>query len=188
MIKNEEEINEISEDSEDIFKRNMLDRYVDRPNKTFLRGKFAVCDELCYVQFCAFYRLDSKVNYDELINDCQSIVLSDLIIEENHEDSVLPKLIPLMTHEESLKCRKVKKVLRYYTPNKDKHPEKYAHHLLMLFFPFRDEERDLKVNDSYSLKLSDPTVLEIVNMNKLIFEPNTELVELALQTYGKVLN
>ena len=93
-----------------------------------------------------------------------------------------------MTYEESLKCRKVKKVLRYYTPNKDKHPEKYAHHLLMLFFPFRDEERDLKVNDSYSLKLSDPTVLEIVNMNKLIFEPNTELVELALQTYGKVLN
>ena len=74
MIKNEEEINEISEDSEDIFKRNMLGRYVDRPNKTFLRGKFAVCDELCYVQFCAFYRLDSKVNYDELINDCQSIV------------------------------------------------------------------------------------------------------------------
>ena len=70
VIKNEEEINEISEDSEDIFKRNMLDRYVDRPNKTFLRGKFAVCDELCYAQFCAFYRLDSKVNYDELINDC----------------------------------------------------------------------------------------------------------------------
>ena len=88
-----------------------------------------------------------------------------------------------MTHEESLKCRKVQKVLRYFTPNKDDHPEKYAHHLLMLFFPFRDEERDLKDRDSYSLKLSDPTILEIVNKNKLIFEPNTDLVELALQAH-----
>ena len=53
----------------------------------------------------------------------------------------------------------------------------------MLFFPFRDEERDLKDRDSYSLKLSDPTILEIVNKNKLIFEPNSDLVELALQAY-----
>ena len=70
MMKNEEEINKIPEYSDDIFKRNMLDRYVDRPNKTFLRGKFAICDELCYAQFCAFYRLDTNVDYEELVNDC----------------------------------------------------------------------------------------------------------------------
>ena len=53
----------------------------------------------------------------------------------------------------------------------------------MLFFPFRDEERDLKDRVLYSLKLSDSTILEIVNKNKLIFEPNSDLVELALQAY-----
>ena len=87
-MKNEGEINEIPEDSDDIFKRNMLDRYVERPNKTLPRGKYAICDELCFAQFCTFYRLDNNVNFEELINDCQPIVLSDLIIEENHENSI----------------------------------------------------------------------------------------------------
>ena len=49
-MKNEGEINEIPEDSDDIFKRNMLDRYVERPNKTLPRGKYAICDELCFAQ------------------------------------------------------------------------------------------------------------------------------------------
>ena len=187
MMKTEEEIIEMPEDSDEIFKRNMLDRYVDRPNRTFLRGKFSVCNDLCYAQFTANYRLDSKINYEEVINDCQPIVLSDLIVEENHESSVLPKVIPLMTHEESLKCRKVPKVLRYFTPNKHKYPEKYAHHLLMLFFPFRNEERDLRADGSYANKLLDPLVLEIVNRNKIIFEPNADIVEDALRTYREDL-
>ena len=53
----------------------------------------------------------------------------------------------------------------------------------MLFFPFRDEECDLKIDGSYSNKLSDPLVLDIVNKNKIIFEPNSELIENALRTY-----
>ena len=165
----------------------MLDRYVDRPNETFLDGKFAVCDQLCYAQFCAYYRLDNNVDYEELINDCQPIVLSDLIIEQNHENSVLPKVIPLMTNKESLKCRKVQKVLRYFKPNKHKYPEKYAHHLLMLFFPFRDEQCDFKIDGSYCNKLSDPLVLDIVNKNKIIFEPNSASIENALRTYREDL-
>ena len=146
-----------------------------------------MCDNLCYAQFTANYRLDSNINYEEVINDCQPIVFSDLIVEENHESSVLPKVIPLMTHKESLKCRKVPKVLRYFTPNKHKYPEKYAHHLLMLFFPFRNEERDLRADGSYANKLLDPLVLEIVNRNKIIFEPNADIVEDALRTYREDL-
>ena len=71
-----------------------------------------------------------------------------------------------------------------YTPNRNLHPEKYAHHLLMLFFPFRKEEEDLKLDNSYMNKLSDPIVLQKVNQNKRVFfEPNSELVELALRNY-----
>ena len=47
-----------------------------------------------------------------------------------------------MSSKNILRCRKARKVLRYYTPNKTKFPEKYAHHLLMLFLPFRNEETD----------------------------------------------
>ena len=34
--RNEDEIKEMPEDSTDFFKRNMLERYVDRPNVTYL--------------------------------------------------------------------------------------------------------------------------------------------------------
>ena len=70
---------------------------------------------------------------------------------------------------EKLRCRKVQKVLRYYTPNKHKFPEKYAHHMLMLFYPFRSEESDLKEAGSYVAKLNNDDVITIVNRNKLDF-------------------
>ena len=92
-----------------------------------------------------------------------------------------------MINKESLKCRKVQKGLRYFTPKKHKYPEKYAHHLLLLFYPFRDEEFDLKVDGSYSTKLLEPLVMDVVNKNKLIFERSAELVENALKTYREDL-
>ena len=88
-----------------------------------------------------------------------------------------------MNSKEAMRCRKARKVLRTYTPNRHLYPEKYAHHLLMLFFPFRNEENDLKLDGSYMLKLTEPDVLEIVNSNRELFEPNSELVEIALQNY-----
>ena len=156
---------------------------MDRPNETFLGGKFKVLNNLCFAQFCANYRLDSSISYEEMLNDNQPIVLNDSVIEENHDCSLLPKIVPLMSSKQTLKCRKVRKVLRCYTPNKHKYPEKYAHHMLMLYYPFRDEEHDLKLNGLFSDRLSDPIVLEIVNRNKEIFEPNSELVDAALRMY-----
>ena len=44
LFRTQEEINELPEDSTDIFKRNMLDRYIDRPNSTFKGGKYSVID------------------------------------------------------------------------------------------------------------------------------------------------
>jgi len=181
ILKSEKELTELPEDSENVFKINVLDRY--RPNETFLSGKFKILNDLCFAQFCANYQLDNSVNYDEILNDNQPIVLNDLLIEENHENGTLPKVVPLMSSKQTLKCRKVKKVLRSYTPNKNKYPEKYAHHLLMLYYPFRNEEIDLKQNSLFLDKLSDPIVLTIVNKNKEIFEPSAELVDAALRTY-----
>ena len=73
-----------------------------------------------------------------------------------------------MSSKEKLKCRQVKAVLRYYVPNRYKYPEKYAHHLLFMFYPFHNEE-NLKSNDSgtFSEKLQESGVLDIVNRNKI---------------------
>ena len=105
---------------------------------------------MCYAEFSAHYRLDSTCNYEECVNDNQPVILNEITMEENHEPCNLPYAVPLMSSKkEILKCRKVRKVLRYYTPNKHKQPEKHAHHLLMLFYPFRDEKNDLTSSDSF---------------------------------------
>ena len=39
-----------------------------------------------------------------------------------------------------MRCRKVRRILRYRMPNKPLSPETFAHHVLILFYPFRDEK------------------------------------------------
>ena len=74
-----------------------------------------------------------------------------------------------MNCNDKLKCRKVPSVLRLFTPNKDKNYEIYAHHLLMLYYPFR-KGSDLKSGSppSYTNKLAEVDVLEIVNENRQV--------------------
>ena len=57
ICRKKEEIDELPEDSIDIFQRNMIDRYIDRPNSSFLNGKYRILDYLCYAEFLAHYYL-----------------------------------------------------------------------------------------------------------------------------------
>ena len=47
----EDELNVLPEESTNVFKRNMLDRYMERPNKTFKNGKFSAIDTICFAEF-----------------------------------------------------------------------------------------------------------------------------------------
>ena len=53
----EEEVSELPEISQDIFQRNTLDRYKDRPNSSFANGKHAIIDSMCYAEFLRYYYL-----------------------------------------------------------------------------------------------------------------------------------
>ena len=83
--------------------------------------------------------------------------------------------------KEILKCRKVKAVLRYHVPNQHKRPEEYTHHILFMYYPFRNEV-ELYETDSgtYMDKLLNSDVTRIVNDNKVKMEPYGELVDVAL--------
>jgi len=50
-----------------------------------------------------------------------------------------------------------KRVVQYHTPNPISKPEEYAHHLMMLFLPFR-KESDLCENEDFHFvtKLNEP--------------------------------
>ena len=55
MCLNEEEIKELPEDSTDIFKKNMIDRYMDHPNSQFVGGKYGAVAFICFADFLANY-------------------------------------------------------------------------------------------------------------------------------------
>jgi len=63
----EKESKDLPEDSTAIFKRNIVDRYCDRPNTTFANGRYSILDGFCYSEFLRYYSL--KVTNKE--NDSQ---------------------------------------------------------------------------------------------------------------------
>ena len=86
-----------------------------------------------------------------------------------------------MTKKETMKCRKVKAVIRFYKPSKTTDPEKYFHHVLMLYFPWREESDLIGPEGNICIKLHDPLVRQTVNRNQASFEPYGEAVEEALE-------
>ena len=154
---------------------NIIERYSDRPN---------IIDQLCLAEFAAYYHKDYRKDPDEF-NDVQPNVLSDDLVESNHvsnSESVLPPLtIKLNNGKETMKRRKIKAVIRFHTPSKAKEPEKFYHHLLMLYFPWRKETDLLGDDQLYSTKFQEPEVFSKVETNRRTFESNAEAIDTALQ-------
>ncbi|XP_057310673.1 uncharacterized protein LOC130648634 [Hydractinia symbiolongicarpus] len=176
IYKSEEEIKELSSDSTDVFKRSLCDRYIDRPNTTFCKGRYAQVDSMCLALFAAYYYVDYKI--DE--NDSQPDILTEDASQLNHDcHAQLPPKITLMSSKDTMKCRKIRQVLRYHIPNEKLFPEKYAHHLLYMFYPFRSEN-ELMLDNSYCSKLASPGILAIVKQSRLTFEPDKEKIDSAM--------
>ena len=111
---------------------------------------------MCYADFLAFYVLETKPKDG---NDS----LPEVLIDDIEGSLSYSKLIPSMSSKDKMRCRSVKKILRYHTPNANLNPEKHAHHLLMLFYPFRREQELLSVEEKgFLTKLNQPNVLTIV--------------------------
>ena len=55
ILHSQQEIFELPDGTEDIFKKNMLDRYMDRTDEKFQNGKFASVNYLCYAKFLRYY-------------------------------------------------------------------------------------------------------------------------------------
>ena len=167
MILSEKEIAELPDDSTDLYKRNMIDSYIDRP-------ALEIIENLCFAEFLKRYQLVPKAEE----NDCQPEELHDGIIKNNHSFVGQYHRILTTSSKEKLKCPKVNLVLRYNLPNRHKEPEAYAHHLLFMFYPFRVES-ELKSGEppSYFAKLNEPGVIDIINFNKALTEPFSDLVD-----------
>ena len=71
--------------------------------------------------------------------------------------------------------------VRYHKPNKRKEPELYFRYLLMLYYPWRDERALLGDDKTYASKFYVPSVKNIVEHNREMFEPDAEAVTEALE-------
>ena len=177
VAKSEEELNELDDDSTDIFKSNIIQRYTIRP-------VLPIISNLCLAGFATYYYKDYKTDSDET-KDCQPNALTDDILESKSSSVSsgrnYPRRIKLLNKNEYMKCRKVKAVLRYHTPNKTKEPEAYFHHLLMLYYPWRDENSLLAKDGTYMSKFSEPDIQTVVENNRRIFEPDADAISETLE-------
>ncbi len=173
------ELDELDDDCTDIYKSNIIERYSLRPNL------IPAVDQLCLAQFAAFYYKDYRVDYD-VTKDSQPDILNDDLLELHSStggtrQQSLPSKIKLMNKNEYMKCRKVRAVIRYHTPNKTKEPELYFHHLLMLYYPWRDEADVLSSDQTYASKFYETDLKAIVEQNRALFEPDADAITEALQ-------
>ena len=115
-------------------------------------------------------------------NDSQPEVLDDKLFEAKHSTTYSYQDMSILSSGERLNYRKVEIVLRYRVPNKYKDPVGYAHHLLFMFYLFRDELK-VKQPSSYSSKLSETGIIEVINNNKCLVELYSDLVNDAFLNY-----
>lgn len=139
FTKSQLELDELHDDSRDIYKSNLIVHYSIRPDSN------TTIDKLCLAEFAADYY--KEYNTDPTKNNAQPEILTDDVSELHVQSttntdvtSFLPSKIKLLNTNEVMKCRKTRAVVRYHTPNKTKEPEKYFHHLLMRYYPGRNED------------------------------------------------
>ena len=175
MIKKKQDLEQLDEESTDIFQRNLIDRYTDRPYVDNVNN-------LCLAKFAAYYYKVSIYDseYEDPANDNQPQVLTDDVAENlDEEDTSLPEKINLISSKEVIKKRKVRAIVRFHKFSETKEPEKCAHHSLTLYFPWRKESDCLGNDGPYSSKLGDQFVKETVARHRLFLEPYCEEVETA---------
>ena len=159
----------------------MVDRYIDRLDMTSFSGKYSLLNSFCYAEFLRFYYLAPNAKFKE--NDYQPEELVDELMEDiPNIDHIYPNVIPLMSSKEKLKCGKILFVVQFYVPNQQTQPEEYAHHMLFMYYPFRNENNLKSGNPpTYSNKQGESKVISLINQNRVRVESFTAIVDNAFE-------
>ena len=80
----------------------------------------------------------------------------------------------------------LRRILQYQVTNEVLCAEKFAHHVLLLFYLFR-EERELLSDfpPLYQNKLQEQGVQDAFNIHKIKFEPHGDLVDCAYSRFNE---
>ena len=138
-------------------------------------------DAMCFAKFISYYYIGTK-SIKEIEIDCHPIVLDEDLMKSDSVKCIYATVIPLMSAKESFKGRNLKAVWQYHQPSPNRDIEKFAHHMLLFFYSFRVEEY-LKLQPITGIYLENrqkPGVLDVINRNRAMMEPLSDVVDNAL--------
>lgn len=121
VLKNTAAIEQLEDDDDDVFQKSLIDRYQHRPHDL---------DSMCLADFAANYVTSYKPK-DQ----------SDVLPPSESETTSLK--ITLTDGFGKMNKRKREAVIRFRKYNKDTDSTNYCRSKLMLYYPWRDENRDL---------------------------------------------
>ena len=148
IVKSKAELMKLDPESTDIMSTGLLDYYINRPE---------VMNDICLADFASNYQI-SKSNNSEFETNPD-------ILDDNESNYINRKrqkfVIRDQTDPSKILCTLVKrihsKVIRYRRYNKDQDIHNFCREKLMLYIPWRDEDRDISADNIMSLfnQLSD---------------------------------
>ena len=134
IVKSKAELMKLDPESTDIMSNGLLDYYKNRPERM---------NDICLADFASNYQM-TKANISEF--ETNPDILDDN--ESNYINRKRQKIIIRdLTNPSKILCTLVKriqsKVIRYRRYNKDQDIHNFCREKLMLYMPWRDEDRDI---------------------------------------------
>lgn len=158
----------MEDDDTDVYSSNIIHRYSKRLRHQML-------ESLCLAEFAMWYDcLAKKYNTED-----QSLLETSC---DTSEQNSLPDKIKLIDGDGVMIKRKSPAIPRYHVFFVNKESERHFHQQLLLFFPWRDEQRDLKLSgdeqDFYEQKYNE--VIKVIQDSKQQLDHHSDLVDQAL--------
>ena len=179
LLKPKAALDELPAESTDVESDNVIQRYSKRPKQL---SKFCLADYVSKVDI--IYPKGNKV--PEKVNDkndddrCDSRSSNESEDSLDDDNSLGSDLLYKTKNGTKYKKRKVPRIIRYVKYKKKKDPENYFREQLMLFVPWRNEQKDLLGSfDTYEAHYNSVQTSLILKRNE--YEHHIEELELARQ-------
>ncbi|MEW8547603.1 MAG: AAA family ATPase [Candidatus Thiodiazotropha sp.] len=129
-------IQELDDDDEDLYLSGIIDKYEERSPSL---------DNICLADFAAYYTYSRSKKNSEFNEDVNTDVDQDC--EQIDEVATFPKTIILQNSGTKLTKRARPAIIRTHQFSQDRQEEQFHHSKLLLYYPWRNEEIDLKAED-----------------------------------------
>ena len=154
----EKELKNLLDNTTNIFKISILDRYMNRINQLFCCEKYSLLVSICYIELISCSTLIYNPKEADKNADYQTVALPDSLIEGNHSCCNYPKIVKLLNSNDKMSCSKLSRSLRYHARNKHQDLVKYFH-LTSPYFTHSDQKMSYLAEPHSHIKINIPKMV-----------------------------